>query len=84
MPTRAEQVRSELARAVRWLSTPAFEPVHAGRWRHLASGVHVETGYCYGEGVVRLYAAGNRTETDRVTFLGSTDDFNNFVSKIPH
>lgn len=83
MLTRAESVRVTLADVVRWLQTPAFEPVHAGRWRHRISGVHVETGYCYGEGVVRLYANGDRVETDRVTFRGSTGEFNNFVNRIP-
>lgn len=68
---------------MQWLRTPAFEQVHAGRWRHCTSGIHVETGYCYGEGVVRFYDNGDRTETSRATFRGGPEEFTNFVNMIP-
>lgn len=81
MPTRVEQAHANLQTVVNRLRTDEFEPVHAGRWRHRATGVHVETGYSYGEGVVRFYDKGDREMTERILFRGSANELTPFNDK---
>ena len=81
MLKRVEQVRAELQDVVDRLRTDQFEPVHAGRWRHLETRVEVETGYSYGEGVVRVFDPGNhRRPRERLVLLGRSDDLARFDS----
>lgn len=80
--SRAERARIDLLAVVAHLRTDEFERVHAGRWRHRRSKLHVETGYSYGEGVVRLYANGDRTMTDRILLRGSTGEIDKFARAI--
>lgn len=82
MLTRVEQAHANLQTVVDRLRTDEFEPVHAGRWRHRASGLHVETGYSYGEGVVRFYDNGDRVMTSRITLRGSANELDAFVNKL--
>lgn len=81
MPTRVEQAHANLQAVVDRFRTDEFEPVHAGRWRHKATGMHVETGYSYGEGVVRFYNNGDRVMTDRVILRGSDNEMDGVNSK---
>lgn len=79
--TRVEQAHANLQAVVDRLRTDEFEPVHAGRWRHKATGMHVETGYSYGEGVVRFYDKGDRVMTDRVILRGSANEMSSVTDK---
>lgn len=77
--SRVRKVDQELADLVIRFRGSEFEDVHPARWRHKESGHHVETGYSYGEGRVRVFLDGKR-EVDAEFILtgrpGELDDFN--------
>ena len=60
-----------------------FEQVHAGRWRHLATGHHVKTSYSYGEGVIRVFLGGGRRCDHRFVLSGREDDLAQFHELFP-
>lgn len=72
-----------LADLVSRLQGPEFEVVHPGRWRHLGTTHHVETGYSYGEGRVRVYFGGGKQVGREFTISGRTDDLDGFNELIP-
>lgn len=83
MSSRTDQAHADLNQVLDRVRTDEFEVVHPARWQHKPTGMHVETGYSYGEGVVRFYADGGRVETDRLTFRGSTDtEFEQFDQRL--
>lgn len=75
---RALLAGQRLAALVDRLRTNEFESVHPARWRHLATGHHVETGYSYGEGRVRVYLGGGRTADAEFVISGRPDDLSGF------
>lgn len=70
----ADTVKHRLEAVAQRLQQPDFEPVRPGRWRHLPSGLQVETNYTYGEGRVRVYEGGNRTPVYQLMVLGQRLD----------
>lgn len=60
-----------------------FEYVRAGRWQHVATGHHVETGYSYGEGRVRVFLDGGRTADADHVISGRDDDLAEFHALFP-
>ncbi len=60
-----------------------FEDVHPARWRHRATGHHVETGYSYGEGRVRVFLDGGRQADHRFVISGRDDDLVEFHQLFP-
>lgn len=81
--TRVKLVDLHMADLVARLKGPEFEPVHPARWRHLESGHHVETGYSYGEGRVRVFLDGGRTADHRFVLSGREDDMDGFNKLFP-
>jgi hypothetical protein len=81
---RAETAHQNLLGVVSRLRTGGeFEGVHSGRWRHLATGHHVETGYSYGEGVIRVFLGGGRRADHRFVLSGREDDLSEFHQLFP-
>lgn len=81
---RAETALAHLRLVVyRLRESREFETVHQGRWRHLASGHHVETGYSYGEGVLRVFLGGVRKVDHRFVLSGRGDDLVAFNALFP-
>lgn len=60
-----------------------FEEVHPARWRHLGTGHHVETGYSYGEGRVRVFLDGGRRADSEFVISGREDDLAEFGKLFP-
>lgn len=82
--TRAEQARDNLLSVVnRMRRSGEFEVVHPARWRHTATGHHVESGFSYGEGVLRVFLGGGRREDHRFVLSGREDDLNAFHELFP-
>lgn len=81
---RAETAHRHLTQVVtRLKGTDEFEVVHPARWKHLPTGHHVETGYSYGEGVLRVFLDGGRTADHRFVLSGREDDLAEFNSLFP-
>jgi hypothetical protein len=81
--SRAAQVDRTMAALVERLKGDEFEVVHPARWRHLESGHHVETGYSYGEGRVRVFLGGGRTADHQFVISGREDDLWDFHRLFP-
>lgn len=60
-----------------------FYDVHPARWCHKATGHHVETGYSYGEGRVRVFLGGGRQEDSLFVISGREDDLVGFNELFP-
>lgn len=60
-----------------------FEFVRPARWRHILTGHHVETGYSYGEGRVRVFLDGGRTADADFVISGREDDLDAFHELFP-
>lgn len=73
---RAQRANENLLQVVGRLKDPTgpWEVVRPARWKNLETGVHVETGYSYGEGVIRVYLTGTREMTERHTLNGRPND----------
>lgn len=80
---RVRLVDQTLADLVCRLRGPEFEVVHPARWRHLGSGHHVETGYSYGEGRVRVFLDGGRRADHDFVISGREDDLEAFNALFP-
>lgn len=80
---RVQVVIDRMADLVKMFEGPGFEVVHPARWRHLESGHHVETGYSYGEGRVRVFMGGGRTSDFDFVISGRDDDLDGFRKVIP-
>lgn len=80
---RVKLVDQEMADLVARLKGPEFEPVHPARWRHVNTGHHVETGYSYGEGRIRVFLGGGRTADHRFVLSGREDDMDGFNELFP-
>ncbi len=80
---RVELVDRHMADLIARLKGPEFEDVHPARWRHLNSGHHVETGYSYGEGRVRVFLDGGRTADHLFVLSGREDDMDGFNALFP-
>lgn len=81
---RAEAARDNLLKAVnRFKKSGEFEVVHPARWRHLATGHHVESGFSYGEGVLRVFLDGGRRIDHRFILSGREDDLDAFHELFP-
>lgn len=81
---RADRAHSNLLGAVkRFKESGEFELVHPGRWRHLATGRHVETGFSYGEGILRVFLDGGRRADHRLVLSGREDDVEAFNELFP-
>ncbi len=76
VPTREQRATDDLLYLVGILKDPEgdWEVVRPARWKHAVSGVHVETGYSYGEGRVRVYLDGGRKATSEHTLRGNAED----------
>lgn len=84
MQTRVEKAHADLQTVVDRVRTSEFEPVHAGRWRHRETRVEIETGYSYGEGVVRVFDPGNHQKhRERMVLRGSPTDLDRFNELFP-
>lgn len=81
--TRVKLVDQHMADLIGRLRGPEFEDVHPARWRHKATGHHVETGYSYGEGRVRVFLDGGRTADHRFVLSGREDDLAPFEELFP-
>jgi hypothetical protein len=81
--TRVKLVDHHMADLVARLKGPEFEHVHSNRWRHLESSHHVETGYSYGEGRVRVFLGGGRTADHLFVLSGREDDMDAFNTLFP-
>ena len=81
---RAEAARDHLLEAVdRFKNSGEFELVHPARWRHLATGHHVETGFSYGEGILCVFLDGGRRYDHRFVLSGREDDMDAFNELFP-
>ncbi len=81
---RAEAAHRHLTEVVtRLRESGEFEDVHPARWRHLPTGHHVETGYSYGEGVLRVFLDGGRKADRRFVLSGREDDLTEFNELFP-
>lgn len=60
-----------------------FEFVRPARWRHTETGHHVETGYSYGEGRLRVFLDGGRTADADFVISGREDDLDDFHLLFP-
>lgn len=80
---RTKLVDQKMADLVARLRGPEFDLVHPARWRHLNSGHHVETGYSYGEGKVRVFLGGGRTANHEFVISGREDDLAQFHKLFP-
>lgn len=60
-----------------------FEFVRPARWRHRMTGHHVETGYSYGEGRVRVFLDGGRTADADFVISGREDDLDGLHELFP-
>jgi len=67
----------------RFRDTGEFELVHAGRWKHLATGHAVETGYSYGEGRLRVFLDGGRAADADFVISGRDDDLAEYHKLFP-
>lgn len=85
---RAEAARQALATVVSRLIEPAptgeFESIRPARWVHIATGHHVETGYSYGEGRVRIFLHGGRSADLDLPLTGRDDDLEWFDQLFPN
>jgi hypothetical protein len=81
---RAELADQQLgAIVVRLRSSGEFESVKPARWRHVASGKCVETGYSYGEGRVRIYLRGGERPDYDLKLRGEAGDDSSFDRIFP-
>ena len=84
---RAEAARRALATVVSRLNSPAptgeFELVRPARWVHISTGHHVETGYSFGEGRVRVFLGGGRRADVDLVLSGRDDDLDEFHQLFP-
>lgn len=81
---RAEQARDNLLGAVnRFKESGEFKLVHPARWKHLASGHDVETGFSYGEGILCVFLDGGRRADHRFVLSGREDDMDAFDKLFP-
>jgi len=83
MAMRVRLADQMLADLVSRLRGPEFEDVHPARWRHLGTGHHVETGYSYGEGRVRVFLDGGRRADHEFVISGREDDLAEFTAMFP-
>jgi hypothetical protein len=81
--SRVKLVDQRMADLIGRLRGPEFEDVHPARWRHTATGHHVETGYSYGEGRVRVFLDGGRTADHQFVISGREDDLTSFHELFP-
>lgn len=81
---RAEAARDHLLKEVnRFKESGEFEVVHPARWRHIETGHHVESGFSYGEGVLRVFLGGGRRIDHRFILSGREDDLDAFHELFP-
>lgn len=80
---RIEVIRTQLESLIERLNSSEFEVVHAGRWRHRASGHDIETGYVHGEGTIRVYLNGGRRISNVITLTGKPDSMDEFNRQFP-
>lgn len=81
---RAEAARDHLLAVVNRLKDSGeFEVVHPARWRHTATDHHVETGFSYGEGILRVFLGGGRVADHRFVLSGREDDTEEFNKLFP-
>lgn len=80
---RVNQVNHSLADLVSRFRGSEFEDVHPARWRHVESGHHVETGYSYGEGRVRVFLDGGREANAEFVLTGREGELNDFNLLFP-
>lgn len=81
---RAEAARDHLLQEVtRFKQSGEFEVVHPARWRHTATGHHVESGFSYGEGILRVFLDGGRRADHRFVLSGREDDLDAFHELFP-
>lgn len=82
---RAQRANENLLAVVGQLKDPQgpWEVVRPARWKNPTTGVHVETGYSYGEGVVRVYASGTRELTAKHVLTGRPDDLDALRAVFP-
>lgn len=81
---RAEVARDHLLSVVNRMRTSGeFEVVHPARWRNLETGHHVESGFSYGEGVLRVFLGGGRAVDHRFVLSGREDDLDEFNALFP-
>lgn len=82
---RAEAARDNLLKEVNRFKAEGgeFEVVHPARWRHVATGHHVESGFSYGEGVLRVFLGGGRRIDHRFVLSGREDDLDAFHELFP-
>jgi hypothetical protein len=71
--SRVKLVDQRMADLIGRLRGPEFEDVHPARWRHTATGHHVETGYSYG----------GRTADHQFVISGREDDLTSFHELFP-
>jgi len=83
-PSRVERAHANLESVLDRLRSDNFMPVHAGRWRHLATGLEVETGYVYGEGTLRVYPEGeHQRESEKIVLRGADGELDRFNALFP-
>lgn len=80
---RAQVVIDRMADLGRLFEKPEFELVSPARWRHKPTGHHVETGYSYGEGRLRVFLEGDRVADADFVLSGREDDLDEFRKLIP-
>lgn len=73
---RARKANEDLLKVVSVLKDPhgPWEVVRPARWWNPLNGTHVETGYSYGEGRVRIYEQGGRKPTSEHCLRGRSTD----------
>jgi hypothetical protein len=82
---RAQNAADQLAALVVRLNLEGgeFEYVRPARWKHKATGHHVETSYSYGEGRVRVFLGGGRAVDADIVISGREDDLELFRELFP-
>jgi hypothetical protein len=84
---RAEAARRALATVVNRVKRPApageFELIRPARWLHVPTGHHVETGYSFGEGRIRVFLNGGRNADVDIVLSGRDDDLDEFHQLFP-
>jgi hypothetical protein len=80
---RVKLVDQRMADLIERLRGPEFEDVHPARWRHKATGHHVETSYSRGEGKIRVFLDGGRTADHLFVLSGREDDLDPFHELFP-
>ena len=77
---RPQRLHAQMALINATVTGADFEEVRPGRWKHLASGDHVETNYVYGEGRFRVYPNGQAKPAVEHIILGRPGDLDAVIT----